>query len=120
MKDLDFLKELNEEELEEYRKVIDFCESRKHGLEGIPAIIGLDDLTDSSRTVYETAPCDADTKYDIAKDALIFNYLYAHQEGRDTDYPTIALAMSAVAEKDYFTENKEDTSYRTMLEKGNE
>ena len=118
---MDLLKAMNEEELEEYRKVIEFCESRSSGTEGIPAIIGLDDLTDTSRTVYETAPCDEDAKYRLAKDAMIFNYLYAHQEGRDMDYPTIALAMSAVAEKDYFTEKgKEPSSYREMLEKGNE
>ena len=118
---LDLLKELNEEELKEYQKIVDFCESRKSGLEGIPAIIGLDDLTDTSRTVYETAPCDKDAKMTMAKDALIFTYLYSKLETRDMDYPCIAPAMSAMAEKDYYTETgREPVSYRHMLEKGSE
>ena len=119
--ELDLLKELNEEELEEYRKIIAFCEARITGTEGIPAIIGLDDLTDTAKTVYETAPCDEEAKMQMAKDALIFTYLYSKLESRDMDYPCIAPAMSAMAEKDYYTqEGKETLSYREMLEKGKE
>ena len=121
MMKLDLLKELNEEELEEYRKLIEFCEQRKTGTEGIPAIIGLDDLTDTSRTVYETAPCDEELKMKMAEDALIFTYLYSQLETRDMDYPCIAPAMSAMAEKDYYTqEGEEPVPYREMLEKGKE
>ena len=117
----DLLEDLDEEKLDEYRKIIGFCESRKTGTEGIPAIIGLDDLTDTSRTVYQTAPCDEKVKMKMAEDALIFTYLYSKLETRDMDYPCIAPAMSVMAELDYHTdEDGNILTYREMLEKGQE
>ena len=39
------LNKLKDVNLDEYREIIRYCESRSTGTEGIPAIIGLDDLT---------------------------------------------------------------------------
>lgn len=43
------LNKLKDVNLDEYREIIRYCESRSTGTEGIPAIIGLDDLTDPDR-----------------------------------------------------------------------
>lgn len=103
-------------DLDEYRRVIEYCESRSTGTEGIPAIIGLDDLTDPDRPVYEGAPMDNAMKDDIAMHAMVFTYLYEQMPDRDPHYPAIAPAMSAAAEKCFLRDEKtgEAVPYRTL------
>lgn len=105
-----------EDDFAAYREVIDYCESRITGEEGIPAIIGLDDLTGSGNTVFRGAPMDEQMHLSMAADALIFNMLYSQQEERDMHYPSIAPAMSALAEKQFCIPQgeTEPVQYRTM------
>lgn len=59
------LNKLKDVNLDEYREIIRYCESRSTGTEGIPAIIGLDDLTDPDRPVYEGAEMDQKMHVDM-------------------------------------------------------
>lgn len=120
MKEFDkIIEKLNSIDPEEYRKIIAFCESRQTGTEGIPAIIGLDDLTDPDRPVYQGAPMDAQMSEEMAIDALVFTYLYSQVPDRDPHYPCIAPAMSALAEKTFITYEGDEkpSGYREFLEK---
>lgn len=114
------LEQLKDIDLEEYQKIIDFCATRKSGTEGIPAIIGLDDLTeaDNTKTVYELSPMDERMKMQMALDALVFTHLYSQDKNKDEFYPAVASAMSALAEKDFilYDDEEEPTSYRSMLD----
>ena len=110
------LNELKNADLDEYREIIAYCESRQSGTEGIPAIIGLDDLTDPERPVYEGAAMDSKMNEKMALEALIFTWLYAQVPDRDPHYPAIAPAMSALAEKSFLIREGEDTpsQYRPL------
>jgi hypothetical protein len=82
-----------------YREIITACKERDKASEGIPAIIGLDDLTGSRDTVYEGAPADQEAHLHLAMGAMIFASLYENEERyKEEKYPAIAPAMSAVAE----------------------
>lgn len=110
------LNELKNADLEVYKEIIAYCESRSTGTEGIPAIIGLDDLTDSDRPIYEGAAMDAQMNEKMALDALIFTWLYDKVEERDPHYPAIAPAMSALAEKTFLIKEgeTEPSQYRPL------
>lgn len=115
----EIISKLRDADLEEYRKIIKFCESRHSGTEGIPAIIGLDDLTDTERPVYQGAEMDKRMSEDMAIDAMLFTWLYAQEPDRDPHYPAIAPAMSALAEKSFviYDGDEEPSGYRTLYEK---
>jgi hypothetical protein len=102
----------------EYRRVIELCAQRNTAEEGIPAIIGLDDMTDGGRSAFEGAPMDGDMRLAMAADTLIFNWLYSEDKERNQHYPSIAPAMSALAEKRFYTEDGKDGArgYRAMQE----
>ena len=110
------LNELKNADLELYKEIITYCESRASGTEGIPAIIGLDDLTDPDRPIYEGAPMDAKMNEKMALDALIFTWLYSQVPDRDPHYPAIAPAMSALAEKSFLIKEgeTEPSQYRPL------
>ncbi len=110
------LNELKDLDLETYREIIKYCESRSTGTEGIPAIIGLDDLTRPDEPVYRGAEMDEKMHERLALDALIFTHLYTEVEGRDPHYPCIAPAMSALAEKSFLIPEGEEApaQYRTL------
>ena len=110
------LNELKNADLDQYREIIAYCQSRASGTEGIPAIIGLDDLTDPDRPVYEGAPMDTKMNEKMALDALIFTWLYSQVTDRDPHYPAIAPAMSALAEKSFLIKEgeAEPSQYRPL------
>lgn len=110
------LNELKNADLEVYKEIIAYCESRQSGTEGIPAIIGLDDLTDPDRPVYEGAAMDAKMNEKMALDALLFTWLYSQVPDRDPHYPAIAPAMSALAEKTFLIKEgeTEPSQYRPL------
>lgn len=96
----DVITALKQQDLEAYREVIEYCDTRTTADEGIPAIIGLDDLTTSWDTVYEGAKADQDFNFVMAVGALVFATLYDQQDKEKLgNYPAIAPAMSATAEK---------------------
>ncbi len=123
MKDMmDILKEIVQENFSKYEEIIEYCEKRVTADEGIPAIIGLDDLTAERDTTYEGAKLEGDFNITMALGALIFESLYAKQSKEKLgNYPAIALAMSAVAEM-YFhqKENGEIVQYREVIGKHND
>lgn len=110
------LNELKNVDLDAYREIIAYCESRQSGTEGIPAIIGLDDLTDPGRPVYQGAPMDEKLHEKLALDALLFTWLYSQVPDRDPHYPAVAPAMSAVAENCFLIREGEDSpsQYRPL------
>ena len=114
------LADLEKEDFSSYREVIQYCEKRITAEEGIPAIIGLDDLTDNAHETFEGAPMDQKMNLDMAIEALIFNWLYSKQDDLDPHYRSIAPAMSALAEKMFCIADGEVKQYRTMIgEDGN-
>ena len=103
---------------EEYRNIIRLCESRHSATEGIPAIIGLDDLTDTDRPVYQGAEMDKRMSEEMAIDAMLFTWLYAREPDRDPHYPPIAPAMSALAEKSFVIYDGDEgpSAYRSLYD----
>ena len=112
------LNKLKDIDLEEYREIIRYCESRSSGTEGIPAIIGLDDLTDPDRPVYQGAEMDQKMHMDMALNELVFTWLYSQVDDRDPHYPAVAPAMSALAEKSFviYDGDTEPSQYRTLYQ----
>ncbi len=103
---ISYLKKL-QEGLLSYRDIMTCCSSRQSATEGIPAMIGLSDITEEIND-QGIVQQDTDINIKMALDALIFAYLYEDDLRGDSHYPSIALSMSAVAEK-YFSiegENK--------------
>lgn len=120
MKDMiDVLKEIYGEDFSKYEDVMEYCDKRVTADEGIPAIIGLDDLTADRDVVYEGAKMESDFNITMAFGAMVFESLYAKQSKEKLgNYPAIAPAMSAVAEM-YFhqKENGETVQYRDVIRK---
>ena len=115
----DIISKLQNADLEAYKEIIQYCESRQTGLEGIPAIIGLDDLTDPDRPVYQGAAMDQKMGQEMALDAMLLTWLYAQQPDRDPHYPAVAPAMSALAEKAFviYEGDQAPSQYRTLYQK---
>lgn len=111
------LNQIKNADLDVYREIIAYCESRATGTEGIPAIIGLDDLTNPDNSVYEGAKMDTEMNRKMAVDAMLFTWLYDQVADRDPHYPAIAPAMSALAEKSFviFEGDTEPSQYRDMV-----
>lgn len=86
-------------ELEQYKEVMEYCDRRVTADEGIPAVIGLDDLTSSSNGAYQGAKTEGNFNYVMAAGAMVFASLYeALPPEKLGNYPAIAPAMSAMAE----------------------
>lgn len=111
------LEQIPDLDLDSYREVIAYCESRSNPLEGIPAFIGLDDLTNPDGKAYQGAGMDAQMSADLARDAMVFSWLYDEVMERDPHYPAIAPAMSALAERSFVTVEGEDRpcQYRDLV-----
>lgn len=113
----DVIEALKTQDLEAYKEVIAYCETRKTADEGIPAIIGLDDLTSPWDTTYEGAVDDQDFNFVMAVGALVFASLYDQQDKEKLgNYPAIAPAMSATCEK-FFQQDKDGSpiQYRETI-----
>lgn len=95
----DILDCIEEQELKPYEELMEYCDSRVTADEGIPAVIGLDDLTSSWNTTYKGAKQDEEFRFLMAAGAMIFASLYEQQDPEKLgEYPGIAPAMSAMAE----------------------
>ena len=102
------LEKLQAEDVPALREVMAYCKKRVTADEAIPAIIGLDDLTNTEDTVYTPAESDVELGLVLAAGALIFNSLYEEYEEKDPAYPNIAPSMSALAEKVFRAQYKDD------------
>ncbi len=108
---------LKEQDLESYKALMAYCDTRVTADEGIPAIIGLDDLTATWNTTYEGAKDDEKLHMMMAAGAMIFASLYEQKTPEELGhYPGIAPAMSAVAEMFFrMDENGEAVPYRDVV-----
>ncbi len=113
----DVLSMLKEQDLESYKALMAYCDTRVTADEGIPAIIGLDDLTATWNTTYEGAKDDEKLHMMMAAGAMIFASLYEQKTPEELGhYPGIAPAMSAVAEMFFrMDENGEAVPYRDVV-----
>lgn len=113
----DVLSMLKEQDLESYKALMAYCDTRVTADEGIPAIIGLDDLTATWNTTYEGAKNDEKFHMMMAAGAMIFASLYEQKTPEELGhYPGIAPAMSAVAEMFFrMDENGEAVPYRDVV-----
>lgn len=95
----DILDGIENQDLKIYEDLMEYCDSRVTADEGIPAVIGLDDLTASWNTTYKGARQDEEFRFLMAAGAMIFASLYEQKDPEVLgEYPGIAPAMSAMAE----------------------
>lgn len=113
----DIFESLEKQGLDSYEDIIKYCDSRVTADEGIPAVIGLDDLTASWNTTYKGAEPDEEFRFLMAAGAMIFASLYEQKDAQVLgEYPGIAPAMSAMAEMFFHAgENGETVPYREVV-----
>lgn len=113
----DVIQMLKEQNLDSYKALMAYCDKRVTADEGIPAIIGLDDLTSTWNTTYEGAKDDEKLHMMMAAGAMIFASLYEQRTPEELGhYPGIAPAMSAVAEMFFrMNEDGEAVPYREVV-----
>lgn len=109
---------LEDLDLDAYRAFIALGMGMNGGLEGVPAIIGLSDLTRPDM-VYHGAEMDTKMNHQMAADAMVFSWICDRMPDRDPHYPAIAPAMTATAMKSFVMFEGEDQprGYRELLEK---
>lgn len=90
--------------------LIDYCDKRVTADEGIPTIIGLDDLTNTDNAQYTPAPSDRDMGLVLAAGSLVMTELYTRCKEADPHYPPIARAMSPLTEQCFLAEYSADGS----------
>ncbi len=99
--------EIKQFKIEQFKEVMDYCQTRVTADEGIPTVIGLDDLTREDHKSFKSARDDEGFNLLMAVGAMIFASLY---EDLDPDelggYPAIAPAMSAMTEM-FFRRDRE-------------
>ena len=95
----DIFKDIESQGMEPWVDLMKYCDSRVTADEGIPAVIGLDDLTASWNTTYKGARQDEEFRFLMAAGAMVFANLYEQKSAEELgEYPGIAPAMSAMAE----------------------
>lgn len=95
----DILDSLRDVNLEQYKEVMEYCFKRVSADEGIPTVIGLDDLTSPYNGAYQGASKEGDFNLLMAAGAMIFTSLYEKLPPEKLGhYPPIAPAMSAMTE----------------------
>jgi len=108
---------LQHSNMEQFNEVIAYCEKRVTADEGIPAVIGLDDLTCAGNATYQGAKAEEGFNYLMASGALVFASIYEQQDAEKLgNYPGIAPAMSAMAEMFFRPdEDGEAVQYREVV-----
>lgn len=95
----EIFEEIESQGMEPYKALMEYCDSRVTADEGIPAVIGLDDLTASWNTTYKGAVQDEEFRFLMAAGAMVFAGLYEQKSAEELgEYPGIAPAISAMAE----------------------
>jgi len=105
------------DDLKEFYEVMEYCDKRVTADEGIPAVIGLDDLTASWNTTYTGAKGDEHFHLLMAAAAMVFAGLYEQKDPQSLgEYPGIAPAMSAMAEMFFHSgDDKAPIPYRKVI-----
>lgn len=104
------LEKFNANDEQALLNLIDICDKRVTADEGIPTIIGLDDLTNGADTHYTPAADDRDMGLVLAAGALVMSDLYTRCKEANEHYPPIALAMSPLTEQCFRAEYNADGS----------
>lgn len=105
------LNKFNPEDEQALLDLIDYCDKRVTADEGIPTIIGLDDLTNTEDAKYTPAADDRDIGLVLAAGALVMTDLYTRCKEPDPHYPPIARAMSPLTEQCFRAEYNEDGEF---------
>ncbi len=121
----EIIEQLEADNLASYNEIMEYCLKRDNVNEGIPMIIGLEDLTSSTNVAYEGAKEDEELSFTLAIGALLFTDLFDQKEEAaiDEGKPAITLAMSALAEKFFHLKKYEEEertgiiSYREAIQK---
>lgn len=115
---MEVLETLMNQDLEQYKEVMEYCSGRVTEDEGIPTVIGLDDLTSSWDTVYQGPEADEEFHMRMAAGAMVFASLYEELGPEELGhYPGIAPAMSAMTEMFFHTgEDGETIPYRQVIQ----
>jgi len=94
------IEQLDADNLDGYREVMEYCLQRNTANEGIPMIIGLEDLRVTSDKAYIGSKEDEELSFTLAMGVLLFTDLFDQTEGAvEHGKPAIVPAMSALAEK---------------------
>lgn len=97
----ELIEQLGADNLENYRRVLAYCGSRNRDEEGIPMIIGLDDLTAPDQEAFEVSAQEDELSFYQAVGALLFTDLLDQQMVKEggTGRGAIIPAMEAAAER---------------------
>lgn len=109
----ELIEQLGADNLENYRKIIELCEGRNRDDEGVPVIIGLDDLTTSSQQPFEVSEKEDELSFYQAVGTLLFTDLIDQKmvEAGGSGRGAIIPAMEAVAER--FFQSRKDAEPNT-------
>lgn len=107
----DLIEQLGADNLENYRRVIAYCGERDRDSQGVPMIIGLDDLTTDGQKPFEVSRAEDELSFYQAVGALLFTDLIDQQmtEEGGSGRGAILPAMEAVAEKFFQCRQIKDT-----------
>ena len=112
----EIIEQLGADNLDGYREIMEYCLKRDNVNEGIPMIIGLEDLTSSQNVSYEGAKEDEELSFTLAMGALLFADLFYQKEGDNEEgKSSIILAMSALAEKFFHFKKFEEEDRRGII-----
>ncbi len=106
----EIIEQLGADNLASYKEIMDYCSRRDELNEGIPMIIGLDDLTTRDNITYTMAKEDEKISFTLAMGSLIFADLF--NQTREVDKSgknTISLSMSALVEKFFHLKTNESS-----------
>ncbi|MEG1012023.1 MAG: MATE family efflux transporter [Ruthenibacterium sp.] len=115
------LTELGADDLEDFRAMMLICNKVDERNCGIPAFVGMDDLTSSYEGDYAPAYDDEDMGLLLAVGGLLFTDLYEQddtyirEKKLDDSYPAAAPAMSALARKCFQFTYDEETEETTII-----
>ncbi|MEA5014830.1 MAG: MATE family efflux transporter [Candidatus Limiplasma sp.] len=113
--------ELGADDLSTFVELIEECNRADEKNEGIPAFIGLDDLTRDYEGDYQPAYDDEDMGLLLAVGALLFTDLYEQndqymrEKKLDEAYPAAAPAMAALARKCFRFRYDEEHDENTII-----
>lgn len=108
----DIIEVIGADNLEGYLEVMEYCLQRDTENEGVPMVIGLDDLTAQNRQPYVNAN-EEELSFHMAIGELLFTDLFEQrlsEEGQD-EGKAITLAMNALAEKFFQQCRNEDGEF---------
>lgn len=103
--------QIGADNLNRYQQVMEYCGQRDTANEGIPMMIGLDDLTVNRKEQFEASQVDEELSFQLALGVLLFADLYGQQD----EAAPIIPAISALAERFFNMEQDENFEFTQSL-----